>query len=162
MEGYLGEKRLTKKLPKILSEVLPIFIQEYSFEEHPAIQLRGIDGSLTIKWDIKIRDSSYAKYDDIVLELQCGYKKGWFYTSKADIIIYGFWIDKEKTEVNMDKIFILFLNKCREYFTEDKLKRYSQKISQSNDNKGVKWFTSLIPIKIVDFPKDCLFIFRNT
>ena len=101
-----------------------------------------------IKVDIKTRDYNYYKYKDILIEIisiDTTNTKGWYYTSEADIIVYG-WLNKD--ENSFIDMYCINLENTKKWLN---VKDYPIKYAL---NKGYKTHFIIVPIK--DFPDNCL------
>lgn len=156
--GKKGEHKLKGKIDRLFPIILLPYIKQYFFNLHPKEQLEGKDIEIPrTSLEVKTRRYRYRFYEDILLEIKTGYKKGWFYTSKSPFISYGFF-NKEETDYLPNKAWILNIENCREYFTKERLEEYE--IKEAISHRGGNYWKTLnkvIPIK--SFPEDCLIPF---
>jgi len=152
--GEIGETITTNNFLTVFKPILVkyLYSNRYKFELNELIQRAGIDGENALslfKWEVKTRTQFYP---DILLELSHSYgKPGWFYYTEAEIIVY-LYLDKNKA---IDRGFLLIMEKLRNYFTKEKLEKYSE-IKAYSDNSGSMWNTTNVPIPFKDFPKNSL------
>ena len=165
-EGKTAEKALKDKLHNILfSQSVRLIEWDNQNVYAMNLQRHGVDGISEIKeitWDVKVRDFSYYKYKDILLETvsveETG-KPGWFYYSIADFIIYT-WKDKFNQYL-IDGHFIFIQNPVLKKWFEENKDNYEDKKAKTIDKQtNNEWHTLNKAIPIRDFPMGTILQFN--
>lgn len=157
--GDIGEKFTEKNFLTIFQSILTnyLYANRYKYDLYELFQKAGKDGKTGIslfEWEVKTRSRFYP---DILLELFHSYgKPGWFYYTKADIVVY-LYLNESKL---IEKGFLLIMHKLKDYFTSEKLDAYHQ-IKAWSKNKENEWYTINVAIPFKDFPKKSLISLPN-
>ncbi|MBC7219065.1 MAG: hypothetical protein H5T49_02880 [Hadesarchaea archaeon] len=152
------QERLQPKLKQIL---LVKGLESVRWDEHPELQKRGIDAVLkqeVVDVELKIRSYQFHKYKDILLEVETGIdprtrtngRPGWFYTTKADLVIYV-WKNEQESNL-VDGYFICMSESLRDWFKKNE-RRFPEKNALSvNKKTGQIWITRNKSVPIKEFP----------
>lgn len=151
-EEQLKEALRWEKLmePEIRRKIFLPKIELIDFNKLPDIQRRGIDYIIhkeEPKLDLKIREYYFYKFKDILIETISVVetnKKGWFYTSDADCILYC-W--KNDAGNNLIDGYILLFNDMSDWFENNKYLYKSPKDAISRRGNLI-WHTRNRPIPI--------------
>ncbi|MFW9973014.1 MAG: hypothetical protein ACFFDF_22705 [Candidatus Odinarchaeota archaeon] len=153
--GKIGERFTIKHSRKIILPIIDqyLYSKHYEFDldsENREKQRQGIDGKIKLNfaYDVKTRTQ---KWNDILLETISVIENnvlGWFFTSKADALVYLFLNNKQ----NIDDGFVILLKQARKYFTEDILENYPIKIATTKKGTQI-YHTENRAIPFEDFPK---------
>jgi len=158
--GAEWEKKLKPALKKL---ILTEGIKRIEFNKNPELQKKGIDlliKNKIAKVDVKTRKFKFYCYKDILIETQHSYgKKGWFYTSEADLIAYV-WENKQGTNFHDGYLILIQNPELKSWFEKNKesfkIKWAYSKSKKNNDH----WNTKNRVVPIEAFPKDTLFKFN--
>lgn len=145
---YMSSERLEKVKEGLRNEYLTaIFLQEMGYEI-TAVGLDreydDIDLILDNRYTISVKSMPQAlKYGNVVLELGNHHKRGWFYTSKADIWIF----------VVEDRLFWDFSRKIRmDAFSIGEIKYLSKRIREINQKTGFRGVKNLENWALLTYP----------
>lgn len=128
------------------------------------LQRAGIDGIgklREIRWDTKVRDWSYWKNHDILIETLSDMKRGkpgWFYYSKADFVIYT-WKNEDRNYL-VEGYLIFIQNKIFRIWFWENIPHFKRAVAHSKSIRtGRTWDTMnrIVPIK--DFPEGTILRF---
>ena len=115
--NFHEEANEAKRWERIAVRELQLFMLHtklIEYSENPEIQKVGIDAVTTshgLTYDVKTR---YKYYPDILIETMSDVERkipGWYYTSKADALIYH-WLNDDKTR--SVKLYVIALQKLRD------------------------------------------------
>jgi len=154
--GGKGEKIVRSHLEDFIVKVK---LKSMDYKLYPEIQLQGIDQIAILEkasFEVKTRLSFALQYEDILLEVKTGDKRGWFLTSKADYIAYVF-LNKQKSDL-VKGYLIAIQNTSLRKFVEQNLVKYPH-IKADSEDEGQYWVTESIAIPISDFPQGTLLEF---
>lgn len=141
---------------KVLGEVANILVVKAVRQATRREQKDGIDFIANLArgtFDVKFRDYKYYE-KGILLETVSVVEdnvKGWFYTSKADAVVY-FWWNENRTALLPITCFVFIRdNRLREWFEENK-HRYKP-FRTRTEKDGRTYHTEFVVIPKEDFPK---------
>jgi hypothetical protein len=148
---------------KVSEELDEILVEEALRLASRAEQRNGIDITVKLKkatYDVKFRDRRYYLRGLLIETISVVEKNvpGWFYTSKADAVVYLWW-NEAKTDLMPIGYYIYIQNKkLREWFEENKL-NYKPQRSKTKWDDGL-YHTEFYVIPIKDFPKGTIREFK--
>lgn len=163
-EGYQAEQALKRKLHQI---VFVASVQQISWEESPFakhLQRNGIDGiaeTRTFSYDVKVRNYSYYRFKDILIETMSkieSQEPGWWYYSKCDFIVYV-WKDPRGDYLIDGYIIFIQDPKLRDWFEDNKETFYHPKPAMTRTNNGKEWHTDNLAPRINQFPEETIIQF---
>jgi len=129
-------------------------------------QKDGIDALVekkSLAFDIKFRDSRYY-LKGIAIELESVVERkvpGWFYTTKADAIVYLWW-NEDKTGLMPIGYYLILSDGFRKWFEENKSKYEEKQAStlfKRPDGKTEIYHTKFVVVPIEDIPPRYLKMF---
>ena len=157
---FSEEANEAKKWERIAMRELQLFMLHtklIEYSENPEIQKVGIDAVTTshgLTYDVKTR---YKYYPDILIETMSDVERkipGWYYTSKADALIYH-WLNDDKTR--SVKLYVIALQKLRDRdFLNSVLEAFPDIELGYTSSNGGAWRTSFYTVPIDLFPNDCI------
>ncbi len=172
-DNLIGSEEWQEKLRSKLEQILRVKgLETVRWDEHPEVQMNGIDAILrqeTACLELKVREYWTHKLKDILLEIETGIdpqthtggKLGWFYTTKADLIVYV-WKNESGSNL-IDGYFIRVTEELRRWFEKNKHKFWEPRPSLSKSKRtGLTWLTRNKVVPIKEFPAGFLVRFSPT
>ena len=145
---------------KVAGQFKDIIIAEAVKKATLEEQKDGIDIIIKLKegtFDVKFRDSKYFPPQDLLIETVSVVeqnKPGWFYTSKADAVVYLWW---NESRTNLKPVgYLLFIQDpwFREWFEKHRHLYPEKETTTKRDGKT--WKTKFVIVPIKHFPKGSL------
>jgi len=160
--GGCGELYVEKHFSMLLRNIILERVSAITFDYDTPIgkknQKEGKDGIVTmepISIEVKTRDK---KYNDILLETMSdvGNKvSGWFFSSKADVIVY-LW------ECPPIDGYVIMMDMARDWFPdEESLKEFGFRYVTTSNWRGEGYSTRFVCVPFNMFPDGCLINIKN-
>lgn len=154
----LGQRGETLVREKIEAFIFKIKLEQATWEQSPNTQRAGIDLFTSIEqatFEVKTRSKVR---NDILFELETYGKLGWFYTSKADWIVY-LMFNKHQTYLARGYFIPIQTPKLRQFIKTNKHRFES--ITAYSQKETSQWKTHNIIVPITEFPEGTIFSFIN-